>query len=218
MVSTKCACGVHLHTAARIIAIKSMMYSVFKFCFVLFQLLYLKQENVQAESQPEHTLFLRSYAWLIGFYESVNFMIFEEVVCVALCIAGLCLFYGNRQHKPIYYWPFHIFSSFELCQAIFNLAYYTTRTVKVWNGEAVDAKEFEPAEQTKAFVSCVVIIAVAAVLYSLRTYVFLVVPWQARIYLEYLNNSKFTTETRMPSEVNLRELTEQKSSGLLPEP
>ncbi|KAI6213018.1 hypothetical protein M3Y94_00099100 [Aphelenchoides besseyi] len=213
MVATHCFCGIHLHTASRIISIKSMMYSVYKFCFLLFQLLYFKSTPEQDE-KVKRALVIRTYEWLLGFYDEGLALTFVELTCcVILSIVAVLLFYGNRQHRSGYYWPFILFAIVELCQAIFNLGYFTWRTVELVKGDGAD--KFAEEERTSAITTCIVLIVLAIIFYTVRTYIFLVLVWQARVYLVVLNNSKITNNHHMPSQVNLRDLDVEKSPGLL---
>jgi len=174
-----CLCHIHVHSAARIISIKSMILGVLKFAWLLFQLLYLSERK----EGVEHRTIVKAYHYLLRYYENVHVTSIELFVAVILVVVSLLLFYGNRQHRPGFYYPFIIYAFLEALQAIGNSAMFILSTVNVATGGVVHDDPPKEEEKQKFMIYCIVITTVVIILYVIRTYIFLIVIIQAQRFL-----------------------------------
>ncbi|KAI6189417.1 hypothetical protein M3Y97_00005900 [Aphelenchoides bicaudatus] len=195
--ATHCLCSMHVHSAARLIAIKSMMLAVFKFCFLLFQLLYLDNKE-----RDQHGPLARAYNYLMRLYEKDHVTTVELVICVILAAVSLLLFYGNRQHKAKFYVPFILYSSFEAIQAIANLAFFIYSTYTAGYGELEES--LQPIRK-QLFTYCIVLTVIFAILYTLRTYIFLIVIAQAFVFLTKADGNVNMSRLSVPTNLNAAE-------------
>jgi hypothetical protein len=124
---------------------------------------------------------VESYNYLMKAYEKEFITTIELSLCVFLAVASMLLFYGNRQHRSRFYYPYIIYALIEAIQAICNVGMFVWGIYGIARGNSLDSPLSENRSQTLAY--CIAITATFICLYSIRTYLFLIVIVQALFYL-----------------------------------